>query len=229
MSIIKFGLRKFGTFKWGQPNRFYIFDSLLQYLPVFIERNAVCLALFRALAIVLVRWHFAVKKLLTYRLSGMPGLKYANENWKLFLNNNTPDGDIAGYIKQTYRVHQARGTKSGISGDLKRLSGDSNAAVEYYDEASCGWWLDVTYPDISPDGITGKYNEVASYIDLDNMLIARLYNYSGFTDELLNKIIDHEIIPKALNSLVMILKPLPLKWGRFKFGLRKFGQLIYPH
>lgn len=229
MSFVKFGSKKFGRFKWGQGNRLYIYDSLFEYLPTFINKDSKFLKGFlRALSTVLLEWQKAVYTLHIFHLTGFKGIKYANENWKILVTDNISDNDLINNIKATYQIHQSRGTEDGVLADLKRVTGDNNSLTEYYDETECAWWVDRTFPDISPQGLVRVPNIVSSYIDLDNMLFVKFYNKSGRKDSILRKLLLHEIIPIAINSTIIFLTPTTLKFGRFKMGLRKFGQLIYP-
>jgi hypothetical protein len=89
MSLVKFGKYKtedgstiplqFGLFQWGQPIKFYILHTMLDYLPQFIERNNLCKAILRAISKLLVDWNNAVLNIKSLKLFGKTGLKYANE------------------------------------------------------------------------------------------------------------------------------------------------------
>jgi hypothetical protein len=229
MSTVKFGSKKFGRFKWGQSNKFYIKESLFEYLPAFINKDSNFLnGLITALANIILEWQRAVSILQIYHLTGFKGIKYLIENWKIFVAGNLTDNEIQDLVKTVYKIHQDRGTEDGILADLKRASGDPNASIKYYDEYECGWWLERTFPDIANSGLISDSDKVSSYVDLDNMLYVKCYNNTGKSNSFLKKLLIREIIPVALNKTITFLQPSTLKFGRFKMGLKKFGQLIYP-
>jgi len=237
MSVVKFGNRRYkngilgplqyGLFKWGQPNKFYLLINLLEYLPHYIERNNLCKAIMKAIAVVLIRWHKVVIMLNKFRLSGKPGLKFANENWKLFLKDNTSDNELALRLKDLYTIHNNRGTRSGMLDDLKRVTYNDNSWFKFYGESYCGWWLDSTYPDLTTDGIAHRYNKL-TYLELENMLFVEYYNRSNYDSDFLQKLLLREVIPVNLNTTFLELMPVRIKFGTFKFGLRRFGELRAP-
>ncbi len=225
MSIVKYGIKKYGRFKWGQPNKFYIYESLLEYLPIFITRNETCNGLIKAIAQILLEWQTQVYQIAEWYRTGIAGRRFAND-WKIFPAPVTSDPEMEDLIANVYPIHNERGTEDGIVKDLKRLSGDANAAVEYYDYENCGWWIEKTFPDISTDGFANKYN-TTNYIDIDNFFILKFRNLSGLRDKLLVKTTLRELIPVFLHTVCYIVIPLTLKWGGFKFGTKKYGQLVY--
>jgi hypothetical protein len=237
MSVIKFGYRKskegvlgplkFGIFKWGQPNKFYLLNSLLDYLPQFIERNSLCNAIMKSIAVVLLQWHKVVLKFSKYRLSGKPGLKNANENWKLFLKESTSDNEMAAKMGQLYDIHIARGTADGMLDDIKNVTNSDISWYKFYGEDSCGWWLDSTFPDISTDGYSNKANKL-TFIELENMLFVEYYNRSNFSSAFIQNLLLKEAIPVNLNTTFLELRPFRIKFGTFKFGTRRFGEFRAP-
>lgn len=237
MAVVKFGYKKssngnlvplkFGLFEWGQPIKFYLLNNLLEYLPLYIERNKLCKAIMKAIAVVLLRWQKAARNLKVLRLSGKTGIKYANENWKLFLRNNSEDADILHYINKTYLIHKNRGTEFGMQDDIVRITYDKSAWFKYYRQDKCGWWLDQTFPDISTDGYTYKMNKL-TYLDLENMLFIEYYNRSKNTSNVIEKLLLHEAIPANINTTFLELKPFEVKFGTFKFARRKFGEIRAP-
>ncbi|RPI19724.1 MAG: hypothetical protein EHM58_00530 [Ignavibacteriae bacterium] len=237
MSLIKFGNHKssdgktiplkYGIFKWGEPNQFYILNNLLDYLPQYIERNPLCNAILKAIAIMMFRWQKAAINLKKFRLTGRTGLKFANENWKLLIKDTSSDEFIRASVADTYPMHMARGTKIGISHDIQKLAYDDNSWYKYYDYDKCGWWLDSTFPELSTDGYTYKVNKL-TYLELDNMLFVEYYNRSRVTSGILEKLILYEAVPAGVNTTFLELKPFKIKFGTFKFGTRRFGEMRAP-
>lgn len=234
MSIVKWGQDnsgdnsqplRFGQFYWGQPNSFYIYDNLLEYLPTFVVRNNICKGILKAIAKVLLEWQIALANAKTYRTEGKGGITNANSNWKLFLNYTPTNTVLKEFLADIYNIHQARGTKAGIVEDLKRASGDQNAGYEFEDEEHCGWWIEQTYPEINKDGYA-DVSSASTYNDLDNLITVKYANKSKLTYKEIDRIITDELIPVTLNLVIKYITPAVVQFGQFRFGEHEFGEEI---
>lgn len=238
MSVIKFGNRKlkdgstdylrFGTFQWGQPNRFYLLGNLLEYLPLYIVRNKLCMSILKAIAVPLLKWNNRAASLKEFRVTGKTGIKYANENWKLFIRDDSGSAETEDSIRKTYSIHSSRGTEEGILRDLKKITYNENSWYKFYDHDECGWWLDKTYPDLSIGGYTYKFNKL-TYLELENMLFVEYYNRTRYSSDFIRKLMLREAIPVNLNTTFVELRPYVIRFGQFRFSHeRTFGEIRTP-
>lgn len=217
--------------KFGEQARFFIMETLLKYLPAYIDKeNEICRSLMRALAISMAKWHSRVKKLPNYKLNGDKiSLKFANSDLQLFLSSKTTGSNIISCIKNYFTIHKQRGTQEGIEKDIERYIYDEGTRVTYYNWEQCGWYLDVTYPEHNAEG--GTYNS-NTFLELDNMLDIVFFNNSGISDSEVLKVIKEEFIPVTINTRILIIRPHCIKWGEavggvaLKFGAFKFGTPI---
>ena len=248
MSTVKFGntahdengnqiVRKFGknldriTFwKFGQPSKFYIYDLLLKYLPKFVVKNDLLKHFMRSIAIPLVKWENKLYALKNIEISGgKPSLKFANEDCQIFISPNASDDKIINAIKDYFNIHERRGTAAGIIEDIKRLTNDDGATVTYKNYNQCGWFLDVTFPEYNNATQLGL--ESTCFLDLDNLLIIKYKNKSGYSDKEVSRIIREEFIPRVINIREIVSKPHIIKYGetkngfKIKFGTFKFGEI----
>jgi len=238
MSVIKFGNRKlqdgstdalrYNTFLWGQPNRFYLLENLLEYLPLYIVRNKLCMSILKSIAILLLRWDYKAGSLKALKVTGKTGIKYANENWKLFIRDDSGGAETEDNIRKTYTIHSARGTEEGMLRDMKKITYNESTWFKFYGHDNCGWWLDSSYPDLSTDGYAYKLNKL-TYLGLENMLFVEYYNRSRKPSEFIQRLMLREAIPLTLNTTFVELKPYVIKFGQFRFStLRTFGEIRSP-
>jgi hypothetical protein len=229
--IKQFGLNQFGLFKFGQPSHFYIYDTLIKYLPKFIVRNKLCNDIIRAIAVVFVKWQIENQKLLSSRKEYKSGIKYVNEDLQLFLYKDATNDEISNTYLNNFQIHQKRGTLNGIIDDIKRLTNDSKANIKYFNEDQCGWWNGITFPGYDNEGNNNLYY-TNCYIDLDKLIEITLENHSGFSDSDLTQIITKEFIPTNISLRLIIVKPDTINFGdyihhfKLKFRTHKYGEII---
>jgi len=241
MATIKYGLtdrdvneqiinRKFGYWHFGEPQTFYILNTLLSYLPRFIVQNELCVALMTAIAISTVKLSNALSSLIGYRTAGTKGsYKFANEDLQLYVNPNLERDKLITAIRQAYSIHAARGTYAGIIADLERLS-DSLISIQYFDFEESGWYLGSTYPMYADAHNISKLSNCM--IGLDNMLEIVIRNKSTLKDSEFIKIIREELVPLLVNIKVNIIIPHCIKFSepkdgfKIQFGNFKYGELI---
>lgn len=243
MSKVKFGNsevnqnqeiveRKWGkSWKFGEDRRFYLYEKLLDYLPKFVVRNTICKALLKAIAIEFTLWQNEVKKLPEYFRSGFPGFKYANEDLQLHISENATKEELQSAVMNSFQIHRERGTTPGILKDIKRLTNDKHATIQFYPYSQCGWIIGETFPEYNAAGRIGKDTNVR--IGLDNMLDVVFCNHSLKKDDEIIRIIRDEFIPLMINVRVFVNRPHVIAFGepislnsphRIKWGTFKFGQ-----
>lgn len=221
---------KWGTFKFGQDSRFYIFENIIKYLPSYIVVNQLCKDLIKPVAIELTRWYNELVSLKKIRFKkGYPSLKYANSDLQLFVHPNISTDELQYCIKNYLAIHKKRGTKTGIIEDLKRFTGDDGCLVEFYDYDDSGWILDKTFPMYKgPDTIS---LDTPCYLDNENFILIKFKNKSGYSDEDAMRIIRANLLPLSAHARIVVKTPHIVKWGevrngnKLKFGIFKFGEV----
>lgn len=197
--------RLFGTFSWGEPTKFYLFDLLLKYLPKFVKQNDVVKNLMLTIAITMVKWESKTIELPMYELQGgKASLKYANEDCQIFASSKITDSNLVYAINNFFAIHEKRGTAAGILEDIKRLTNDDSATIAFKGYEECGWFLDVTFPEYNTPTQLGL--ESPCFLDLDNLLIVKYRNKSGLSDYEVSKIIREEFIPLVMNVREFVAK-----------------------
>lgn len=218
-----------GWVRFGEPNDFYLYKSLLNYLPKYIVQNDFCKALMKTFAIKLSKWQYKLQQLPFARTTGKTAYIWANNDLQCFVSSKAPIETIQGAISNSKAIHKARGTESGILADIKRLTNDPAASMAYYSYENCGWIGDVTFPEY----LNGTHHSSNVFMDLDNMLHIKYHNYSEYSDSELEAIIREEIVPLSLNVKIEVSKPHVIRFNEpigsvVQFGLFKFGEIVNP-
>jgi len=170
-----------------------VYDSLKKNLPPFIIHNDIIEGMLQACNDVIGELSDGVDGLPTYTRSGNP-LKEQAKSWKIFLSGYETDAEILTLLAKVYEIHQARGSQPAVQDEVSRLA-NARADVLLFGEQEVGWWADITYPDITADGLYRPryaltYGDVGDYYFLQIIMNNR---YIGEED--LEKLIRDELIP----------------------------------
>jgi len=114
-----------------------------------------------------------------------PGIKLEADDWKILRSGKETEAQLQSLAETRFAVHQARGTIGGVRSDIRRVSNDPTASIQYLDELDTGWWLDHTYP---------GHGRV-TFLDVGKIAIIDMQNLSTHSDAALKKIIAEEIMP----------------------------------
>lgn len=197
LAITGFGENRVQTI--AEPATNYFYDKLIKYLPAFVVENEILEAILKGFQSVLLEAKKYINastgySLTNYRYQGV-GLKQSARELFLFLSGEEAERETQWIVENHETIHQQRGSMLGLRNDLYRATRDKYLTIEEVPADECGWWLDETFPQISPAGAVEK-SATASFLDCENQINVNVADNSGaYTEEQLNDIISKYLIP----------------------------------
>ena len=187
---------------WDGDGSDKITVTFFKYIPKFIIRNDFLTEIVTRLAIGFNSLHDNISLLQFINLAGKGGQKHAEET-HLLISFNESDSVLQAAINNTLAIHQARGREDGILADVKRITNDPSATIEYFSGEDTGWWLEKTYADLDEDGTVDLSETVTA---LDNTAFLRIHadNNARRTDADIVTKCQREIIPINIASEIIL-------------------------
>ncbi len=168
-------------------------NRIKAYLPQFVTVNDLLQAVVDSMAQEILAVFNAIAALTDTNYTGK-GAKLEAKDWKLFPSGNEALATLQSYLSSRYTILQQRGTTTGITNDVRRVSGDGAAAVNVLADTGSGWWMEGTFPDIG---------NPKAFLDAGKIVEITMSNKSVYSDAELKRIIQHDLIPINFTTIYL--------------------------